>query len=233
MNVPKVKSTIKEYEERTPKNTLLKVDDDYLFSGMLKVQVIQAENLKSCTKNGTSNPYVVLRIQDQNRTSRSQKRGSATSDSSQQSQTNLTNLASSFLAANKNELVRTRVVYDTLNPTWGETFQVLLPPVDKISVFMYSKNLLTSDDIAGQGLINLGRGSSLRDRQADHQTQNVVIELEPQGALLVRLTDEGQEEDIEFWFRKTREHLKRTREDFLRVWTSKVKLKFLQRCMYA
>lgn len=85
-----------------------------------------------------------------------------------------------------------------------------------------SKNLLTADDVAGTATIDLSLGTRLRRKLLDHQTHDVYLELEPQGRLLLRLTLEGEQEDVDFWFRRTNERLLRTRDGFLRSYTAKV-----------
>jgi hypothetical protein len=121
------------------------------------------------------------------------------------------------------ELARTRAVQETLNPTWDETFTSLLPPVSALEIEVYSKNLITSDEFVGKAVIDLnGRTSRLRRKLMDHHTHDVFIELEPQGRVLIRLTMEGEEEDVDFWFRRSRERLGRTRDDFLRSLSGKV-----------
>ncbi|KAJ3408968.1 hypothetical protein HDV05_004660 [Chytridiales sp. JEL 0842] len=121
------------------------------------------------------------------------------------------------------ELARTRSVPETLNPTWDETFTSLLPPVSALEIEVYSKNLLTADEFVGKAVIDLnGRTSRLRRKLKDHHTHDVFIELEPQGRVLIRLTMEGEEEDVDFWFRRSRERLGRTRDDFLRGLAGKI-----------
>jgi hypothetical protein len=217
MNVSRVKSTIKDYDMsssvRSPKTP------DGKFSGMLKIEVLLAENVKACTSAGSANSYVILKLGD-DKTSKDQRRSSIGSVNSHTSQS-LSSLATGFIG-NKNELLRTRVVNDNLNPIWGETFEVLLPRVDKLSAFVYSKNIISADDLAGQGSIDLSSGSSLQRRLLNHQTHKVTVDLEPQGALVLRITHDGEVEDVDFWFRKTKERLKRTRNDFFRVIVSRV-----------
>jgi hypothetical protein len=109
-----------------------------------------------------------------------------------------------------------------LNPTWEETFSVILPPIQRLEVAIFSKNLLSADEVCGTAIIDLGIGSRLRRKLFDHQTHDLYIELEPQGRVLVRLTMEGEEEDVDYWFRRTNERLLRTRDSLLRSLTEKV-----------
>lgn len=87
---------------------------------------------------------------------------------------------------------------------------------------VFSKNLLTADEVAGTAIIDLSPGSRLRRRLMDNQTHDVYVELEPQGRLLLRITMEGEQEDVDFWFRRSNERLIRVRDDFIRSLTAKV-----------
>ena len=124
-------------------------------------------------------------------------------------------------------LTSSRDVNETVNPTWDETHTVILPPVDRLEIAVYSKNILTSDEVDGTAIIDLSSGTRLRRKLADYQTHDVYLELEPQGRVLLRLTLEGEKEDVDFWFRRTNERLVRTRDTFLRSLTAKVFLKGL------
>ncbi|RKO92860.1 hypothetical protein BDK51DRAFT_52625 [Blyttiomyces helicus] len=119
-------------------------------------------------------------------------------------------------------LARTRAVQDTLNPSWDETFQVMLPPVDRLEIAVFSENQLTSDECAGQAVVDLRPTSRLKKKLADHHTHDAYVEMEPQGRVLVRLALEGAEEDEDYWFRRSKERLRRTRNDFVRAITARV-----------
>ncbi|KAI8833018.1 hypothetical protein BC829DRAFT_408175 [Chytridium lagenaria] len=82
--------------------------------------------------------------------------------------------------------------------------------------------MLTSDEVCGRATIDLGLKTRLRRKLADHHTHDVFVEAEPQGRILLRMTMEGEEEDVDFWFRRTKERLVRTRDDFLRSLCSKL-----------
>jgi hypothetical protein len=91
-----------------------------------------------------------------------------------------------------------------------------------LEVTVYSKNLLTFDDICGTAVVDLTASSRIRRKLQDNQTHDVYLDLQPQGRILLRLTLEGEQEDIGFWFRKTNEKLIRARNSFLRSVTGKL-----------
>ena len=204
MNVTKVKETLrgKAISQRTPTSFAAQ------FAGTLKFQVIRAENIQASSSAGSSNPYIIIQYPENDKISE---------DSG-----NLASYPIAYFLGNKNELLRTRVVYDTLNPTWDETFEILVSPSERLDIHVYSKNLLTSDDSIGLGIINLEAGSPIRNRLSDHQTHNISMDLTPQGRIFLRLTHEGEVEDIDFWFRKCRGTFRRTRQDLLRIIAAKV-----------
>lgn len=193
-------------------------------SGQLKVQVAYAENLKPCNANGLASPYVVLRVPEgtvapvseeyEDDASTTSPTASGPNANSQQ--------GPSILNGKDCELVRSRYISDSLNPTWDETFECILPSVDHLEVIAYSKNLISSDEMMGKATIDLSRNSRMKRKLEDHQTHDIYLELEPQGRVLIRLTLEGDDEDVEYWFRRSRERLGRTRDDYVRALTAKV-----------
>lgn len=148
------------------------------------------------------------------------------------------------------ELARSRIEYDSLNVSWDESFHCILPAVDKLDILIYSKNMISADEQMGRAEIDFAQLSALSSSSSattsvvsrsnsdagvgglaktmravnlhDHQTHDIWIDVEPQGRLLLRLTLEGEDEDVDFWFKKSIERLGRTRDDFYRVLTAKV-----------
>ncbi|KAJ3136796.1 hypothetical protein HDU90_002361 [Geranomyces variabilis] len=219
------------------------VADDTFVKGAFNIQLLYAENLKPCNKNGLANPYVIVRVPDGTvvpmtaeptgaalRASTGTVAGSASSLSSivgssiggGRASTGSNSAGPTVLNGIHCELARSRVVSDTVNPTWDEAFEVILPPVTKIEVAVLSKNLLTADEIAGKAMVDLSKGTRLRHSLGDHQTHDVYVEMEPQGRVLMRLTMEGADEDVDFWFRRSKERLGRMRDDFVRALTARI-----------
>ncbi|KAJ3258354.1 hypothetical protein HK103_003642 [Boothiomyces macroporosus] len=222
MNVSAITKTVKNH--RKSMAILKKTPDPSsgdTVTGAFKVQASYAENIKPLNKNGTSNPYVIVRVPEgtvvpppEQLPTKSPKNKSPDAEELPPAPTVLT--------GNSCELLRSRVINETLNPTWDENFTVILPPVQRLEVAIFSKNLLTADEVAGTAIIDLSVGTRLRRKLLDHQTHDVYVELEPQGRVLLRLTMEGEEEDVDFWFRRTNERLIRTRDAFLRSLVAKV-----------
>ena len=98
----------------------------------------------------------------------------------------------------------------------------MIPPVERLEVATFTKNLITADEISGAGAIDFTDRSQLKQRLFDNQTHEVMVKLQPQGTLLLRITMFGQNEDIEYWFKRTFQHLDRTQDTLIRQMTRKI-----------
>ncbi|KAI8621915.1 hypothetical protein BC830DRAFT_1163383 [Chytriomyces sp. MP71] len=211
--------------------------------GAFSVQVMYAENIKPVTSAGSSSAYVAIRVPDGtvvpvpdpldvtgiDAGSPAVGTASPPPPPPQTTPPLVTSTPQSaaqqmpeVLTGSKCEMARTRVIADSINPIWDEAFTMLLPPITRLEIMVYSKNLITNDPLCGQASLDLSETSRLKRKLADHHTHDVFLELEPQGRLLLRLTLEGEEEDVEFWFRRAREKLGRTRNDFVRSLCTKI-----------
>ncbi|KAJ3118279.1 hypothetical protein HDU96_002715 [Phlyctochytrium bullatum] len=203
--------------------------DDNTLKGAFKMQLSYAENIKPVTSSGQANAYLVVRLPEgtvvpppdvdelvEGLAVKSEKSSRRLSGSKQKN-------APLVLTGSLCELARTRVIYDTVNPNWDETFTSLLPPVTNLEITVFSRNLLTADELCGKATLDFNpKASRLKRKLADHLTHDVYLDLEPQGRVLLRITLEGEEEDVDFWFRRSRERLMRTRDDFVRALCAKI-----------
>ncbi|KAJ1565855.1 hypothetical protein HK096_008593 [Nowakowskiella sp. JEL0078] len=185
------------------------------------IQIVYAEDLKPCNKNGLSNPYLVIKLPDGTIVPTSAMPplvlNGMVMNASQSKNDTMT------LAGKDCEILRTRNQYDTVNPQWDEKFHNMLPAIQKLEVLVYSHNLISSDVLVGSAELSLaGDQFSLKEVLEDHQTHDVFVELEPQGRVLMRLTLDGDDEDLDFWFRKSRERIWRKRDDFVRGLSAKI-----------
>ncbi|KAJ3277587.1 hypothetical protein HK104_003178, partial [Borealophlyctis nickersoniae] len=248
MNVKALTQTIKNHRAtlmppRRGANASGGSDDSNSVSGAFKIQILYGENLKPCNKNGLASPYVVVRVPEGTvlPPDEDMQAGGAGAAAMARSSTGTTGSSSAstlgrprsssssgssgaapaptVLNGSACEMARTRTISDSINPTWDETFQVMLPPVSRLEVAVLSRNLLTADEVAGKNSINL---QSLKKKLADHQTHDVFVEMDPQGRILLRLTLEGKDEDVDFWFRRSKERLVRLRNDFVRALTTRI-----------
>ncbi|CAO3598850.1 unnamed protein product [Absidia cylindrospora] len=107
------------------------------------------------------------------------------------------------------QVCRTCTVYETLNPRWDQTFDLCLGN-ETVSVLgvVYDEDLLTSHDECGAAWFKLSP-----EYFDDYQSHDMVLDLHPQGKLLLRITMEGEKDDIQFWFGKAFRTLKRAEND--------------------
>jgi Ca2+-dependent lipid-binding protein len=224
MHVDTLAKNVREYREEMSLPTRgsskrLNADAEGV-SGQFKIQIAYAENLKPCNANGLAYPYVLVKVpegtvapvnEEEDEEGEAKTPVSASVD-----------VGPVILSGKDCEMARSRYIADSLNPTWDETFQCILPLVDRLEIMTYSRNLITSDELMGQSSIDLGRLSRMKRKLEDHQTHDTYLELDPQGRVLIRLTLEGGDEDVDFWFRRGRERLGRMRDDYVRALTAKV-----------
>jgi rubrerythrin len=67
---------------------------------------------------------------------------------------------------------------------------------------------------------------------SDYLPREFWLDLDTQGRILLRVSMEGERDDIQFYFGKAFRHLKRTERDMVRKITDKVKLLLLQTFRY-
>ncbi|KAF7564088.1 hypothetical protein G7046_g14 [Stylonectria norvegica] len=145
------------------------------------IKVVEAEDLKACDPNGSSDPYVVFGDEYQKR------------------------------------LYKTRIIYKNLNPRWDETFEITVQgPVNMIST-IWDYDTFGDHDYVGRTSLKL-------DPQhfSDYLPREFWLDLDSQGRLLIRVSMEGERDDIQFYFGKAFRHLKRTERDMVRKVTDKL-----------
>jgi hypothetical protein len=164
---------------------------DGTITGTFGLEIVFGENIKPCNKNGLSSPYVLIKLPDG---------------------TPIPTGEDGLPAQQSLELARSSVVHDSVNPIWDETFQISILPTKAIEIYVYNKtSFLTSDEECGKKVVRLSSG------WCDHQTHDIWIKLEPQGRLLIRITMEGEGEDLAFFFKNAKQRLMRALIDFLRA----------------
>ncbi|KAJ3234567.1 hypothetical protein HDU78_005744, partial [Chytriomyces hyalinus] len=235
MDVASLQRTVKDYratiapalkQKALEKKGVSAIDDEPVKGGF-SVQLIYAENIKPVTNTGLANSYATIRVPEGTHVPPPDPldvtgidAGAGIEGQPPQAIAAPVNpgapVPEVYLKGQNCEMARTRVIPDSINPHWDETFTFILPPISRLDVNVFSKNLITNDPLCGTAALDLSEGSRLKRKLVDHHTHDVFLELEPQGRILLRLTLEGEEEDVEFWFRRAREKLGRTRNDFVR-----------------
>lgn len=145
------------------------------------IKIVEAEDLKACDPNGTSDPYVVLCDEYQKR------------------------------------LSKTRIVYKNLNPRWDESVDITVQGPLNIIATIWDYDTFGDHDFVGRTSLKLDP-----IHFSDYLPREYWLDLDTQGRLLLRVSMEGERDDIQFYFGKAFRILKRTERDMVRKITDKV-----------
>ena len=116
-----------------------------------------------------------------------------------------------------NRYAKTRTIYDDADPRWDETFDI---PVRGTAWFM-----ATVRHRAAVGKHDLLGRTYLRLDPSQHQdliASDVLLPLDTRGHILLRVSMEGERDDIQFHFGRAFRWLKRTESDMVRTFVDKV-----------
>ncbi|KJZ76736.1 hypothetical protein HIM_04072 [Hirsutella minnesotensis 3608] len=114
-------------------------------------------------------------------------------------------------------LHKTRVIHRNLNPRWDESFDITVQgPVNVIST-IWDYDTFGDHDYVGRTALKLDPVHF-----GDYLPREFWLDLDSQGRILIRVSMEGERDDIEFHFGKAFRHLKRTERDMVRKITDKL-----------
>ena len=151
--------------------------NSYVFT----IKIVEAEDLKACDLNGSSDPYVVLGDEYQKR------------------------------------LAKTRIIYRSLNPRWDETVDITTQGALNIIATIWDWDTLGDHDCVGRASLKLDPSHF-----GDFVPREYWLDLDTQGRILLRVSMEGERDDIQFYFGKAFRTIKRTERDMTRRITDKV-----------
>jgi hypothetical protein len=114
-------------------------------------------------------------------------------------------------------LAKTRVIYGNLNPRWDETIDITTQGPLNIIATIWDWDTLGDHDCVGRTSLKLDP-SHFRD----FMPREYWLDLDTQGRLLLRVSMEGERDDIQFYFGKAFRTLKRTERDMTRKITDKL-----------
>ncbi|KAK7421939.1 hypothetical protein QQX98_001933 [Neonectria punicea] len=114
-------------------------------------------------------------------------------------------------------LHKTRIIAKNLNPRWDETFDITVQgPVNMIAT-IWDYDTFGDHDYVGRTSLKLDPVHF-----SDYLPREFWLDLDSQGRLLIRVSMEGERDDIQFHFGKAFRHLKRTERDMVRKITDKL-----------
>ncbi|GJN93965.1 hypothetical protein Rhopal_007026-T1 [Rhodotorula paludigena] len=120
-------------------------------------------------------------------------------------------------------VAKTRTLYETNDPRWDETLDVSVKGDLWLRATVYNRNLVDHHDHVGCAYIHLDPA-----KFSDFLAQDVWFRLEDQqrrpldGRLLLRISMEGEKDDIRFYFGRAFRSLKRAEGDMVRTMVDKM-----------
>lgn len=114
-------------------------------------------------------------------------------------------------------LAKTRIIYGNLNPRWDESIDIVTTGPLNIIATIWDWDALGDHDCVGRTSLKLDP-SHFRD----FLPREYWLDLDTQGRLLLRVSMEGERDDIQFYFGKAFRTLKRTERDMTRKVTDKL-----------
>lgn len=123
-------------------------------------------------------------------------------------------------------LAKTRVVPRTLNPRWDESVDVTVTGAVNVIATLWDYDTFGDHDFVGRTSLKLDPVHF-----SDYLPREFWLDLDTQGRLLIRVSMEGEKDDIQFHFGKAFRHLKRTERDMVRKITDKVSFGGLMACV--
>lgn len=114
-------------------------------------------------------------------------------------------------------LHKTRVVRKSLNPRWDESRDITVTAPITIIATVWDDDMFGDHDFVGRTSFKLDPVHF-----SDYIPREIWLDLDTQGRILVKISMEGERDDIEFQFGKAFRDLKRTEQTMVRKITDKV-----------
>lgn len=114
-------------------------------------------------------------------------------------------------------LAKTRIIMRNLNPRWDESIDITVSGPLNIIATIWDYDTFGDHDFVGRTSLKLDPVHF-----SDYLPREFWLDLDTQGRLLLRVSMEGERDDIQFHFGKAFRHLKRTERDMVRKITDKV-----------
>ncbi|CAK7242935.1 MAG: hypothetical protein STHCBS139747_004438 [Sporothrix thermara] len=114
-------------------------------------------------------------------------------------------------------LAKTRIVMRNLNPRWDESVEITVSGPLNIIATIWDYDTFGDHDFVGRTSLKLDPLHF-----SDYLPREFWLDLDTQGRLLLRVSMEGERDDIQFHFGKAFRHLKRTERDMVRKVTDKL-----------
>ncbi|KAI0033497.1 hypothetical protein K488DRAFT_84857 [Vararia minispora EC-137] len=116
-----------------------------------------------------------------------------------------------------NRLAKTRTIYETLSPRWDETFDISVDKPLWLMISVRDRALIGKHDTVGRAYICLDPRP-----YGDFLVHDKWFDLDSHGRILLRVSMEGEKDDIQFYFGRAFRSLKRAEGDMVRIFVDKM-----------
>ncbi|KAL9127085.1 MAG: hypothetical protein Q9175_007804 [Cornicularia normoerica] len=122
-------------------------------------------------------------------------------------------------------LAKTRIIYRNLNPRWDETVDITTQGPLNVIATVWDWDAMGDHDCVGRASLKLDPSHF-----GDFLPREYWLDLDSQGRILLRVSMEGERDDIQFYFGKAFRTLKRTERDMTRKITDKLSA-YINHCL--
>ncbi|CAO3693003.1 unnamed protein product [Rhizopus microsporus] len=105
-------------------------------------------------------------------------------------------------------MLKTNTISNSLNPWWDQEFTMTTKNGVDVLAIVHSEGILAADDECGSVWFKLSQ-----ELFGDFQVHELNLSLSPQGQLMLRVSMDGEKNDIQFWFGKSFRALKQSGND--------------------
>ncbi|OAV98529.1 hypothetical protein PTTG_25578 [Puccinia triticina 1-1 BBBD Race 1] len=116
-----------------------------------------------------------------------------------------------------NRVAKTRTVYESASPTWNETFDISVKGSLWLAATIYKRNLMEKHDYVGRAFLHLNPKEF-----NDFLAHDLLLDLDTRGRVLLRVSMEGEKDDVQFHFGRAFRSLKRAETDMVRMIIDKI-----------
>jgi hypothetical protein len=123
------------------------------------------------------------------------------------------------------KIAKTRTIYETMDPRWDEVFDI---PVDNniwLAATVWDRKLVGDHNLCGRAYLRLDPKYF-----SDFLSHELWLNLDTQGRVLLRVSMEGEKDDILFYFGRAFRSLKRAEGDMVRIIVDKMSI-FIRQCL--
>ncbi|PWN50695.1 hypothetical protein IE53DRAFT_82315 [Violaceomyces palustris] len=123
------------------------------------------------------------------------------------------------------KIAKTRTIYETPEPRWDEVFDIHVDQSMWLAATVWDRKLVGDHNLCGRAYLRLDPRYF-----GDFLSHELWLDLDTQGRLLLRVSMEGERDDILFHFGRAFRSLKRAESDMVRIIVDKMSV-FIRQCL--